>query len=121
MVKLFKNICIMLLAITVSVSMLGLFDYIIVSRYYNDNYDSILIDKVNRLKSIKEPKIILVGDSNLAFGINSKKIEDELEMSVVNLGLHNVLGNAFHEQIAKENIGGGEYSCNMSHLVFRYR
>lgn len=118
MVKFVKNICIMLLAIMLSLGILGLFDYAIVSRYYNDNYDAALTDKVDRLKGIKEPKIILVGDSNLAFGINSQRIEEELEMPVVNLGLHNVLGNAFHEQIVKENIGGGEYCCNMSHLVF---
>lgn len=97
----------MILAVVMLIGMLGVFDYTVIGKYYNDNYDAALIDKVDRLKNIKEPKIILVGDSNVAFGINSKKIEEELGMPVVNLGLHGALGNAFHEQIAKLDIGGG--------------
>ena len=107
MVRLIKNICVMILAVVMLIGMLGVFDYIVISKYYNDNHDAALIDKVDRLKNIKEPKIILIGDSNLAFGIQSQRIEDELGMPVVNLGLHCVLGNAFHEQMAKLNIGGG--------------
>ena len=44
---------------------------------YIDNYNASLVDKVDRLKSIDEPKIILVGDSNLAYGISSQLIEEE--------------------------------------------
>lgn len=95
------------LSVMVLLSAMASFDYFIIGRQYNDNYDAALVDKVDRLKSITEPKIILVGDSNVAFGINSKKIEEELGMPVVNLGLHGALGNAFHEQIAKLNIGRG--------------
>ncbi|MDD3263242.1 MAG: hypothetical protein PHR61_05395, partial [Candidatus Absconditabacteria bacterium] len=61
-----------------------------------------------RLESIEAPKIILVGNSNLSFGIDSEMIEDELDMSVVNLGLHGGLGNAYNEQIAKLNICDGD-------------
>ena len=53
---------------------------------------------------IEEPKIILIGNSNLAFGIDSEKIENSVGMPVVNLGLHGSLGNEFHESMAKKYI-----------------
>ena len=72
-----------------------------VSCQYQDNYNASLLDKVERLNNIHEPKIVLLGNSNLAFGIDSQMIEDELNMPVVNMGLHGSLGNAFHEEMAK--------------------
>ena len=85
--------------------LLGVF---VIGCQYEDDYNSALIDKVARLKSINKPKIILVGNSNLAFGMNSGMLEDALNMPVVNLGLHGGLGNAFHENIAKLNINSGD-------------
>lgn len=73
-----------------------------------DNYDASLIDKVERLKSINVPKMILVGNSNLAFGMDSEMLENAINMPVVNLGLHGGLGNAFHENIAKLNVNSGD-------------
>ena len=68
---------------------------------YENGYCASLIDKVNRLKSINEPKIVLLGNSNLAFGIDSKMLEESMNMPVVNMGLHGGDGNAFHEEMAK--------------------
>jgi len=84
------------------------FCLLLISPQYTQTYISSLIDKVERLESINKPKIILVGNSNLAFGINSKTIEDTVGMPVVNLGLHGGLGNKFHEEIAKYNINKGD-------------
>ncbi len=75
---------------------------------YSTSYNSGLIDKVERLESIEGPKIVLIGNSNLAFGINSEFIEQELQMPVVNMGLHGSLGNAFHEEMAKINVHEGD-------------
>lgn len=77
----------------------------IVGSQYEYNYQASLIDKVYRLTSITQPKIILVGNSSLSFGICSEEIEEALGMPVINLGLHGGMGNAFHEQIVKLNIG----------------
>lgn len=84
------------------------FDYWVIGGQYQQGYEASLIDKVHRLKSINESKIILVGNSNLAFGIHSEQIEEHIGMPVVNLGLHGGLGNAFHEEIAKLNINAGD-------------
>lgn len=75
---------------------------------YTDDYNASIIDKVARLKSIDEPKIVLLGNSNLAFGIQSDIIEREIQMPVVNMGLHGGLGDPFHERMARFNIHEGD-------------
>ena len=75
---------------------------------YSQTYDASLVDKVNRLESIRTPKIVLIGNSNLAFGIDSKFLEDEMGMPVVNMGLHGGLGNTFHEEMARLNVTPGD-------------
>lgn len=84
------------------------FDFFVIGNQYSQNYQASIIDKVNRLTSIDEPKIILIGNSNLAFGIDSELIEKEVGMPVVNLGLHGSMGDGFHEKIAKLNINKGD-------------
>lgn len=66
------------------------------------------MDKVNRLKQTDGPKIVLIGNSNLAFGIDSAKIEKELGMPVVNMGVHGGVGNAFNERAALINVDPGD-------------
>lgn len=75
---------------------------------YTGSFCASLIDKVNRLESIEGPKIVLIGDSNLAYGIDSQLIEEQIGMPVVNMGLHGGLGNVFHEQMAKLNVCEGD-------------
>jgi len=76
-------------------------------QFYND-YTASIADKIARLESITEPKVILVGNSNVAFGIDSSILEKALEMPVVNLGLHGGLGEVFHYNMAKRNIRQGD-------------
>lgn len=75
---------------------------------YETAYNASIIDKLERLIGMEDPKIVLVGNSNVAFGIRSDIMERELEMPVVNLGLHGGLGNAFHEEMAKMKISEGD-------------
>lgn len=75
---------------------------------YTHSYMGSVSDKIERLESIKTPKIILVTHSSLAFGIKSPMIEKALGMPVINLGMHGGLGNRFHEDMAKYNIGKGD-------------
>ncbi len=52
--------------------------------------------KVERLDSLQNvQKLVLLGGSNLAFGINSSKLQTELNIPVVNMGLHAGLGLRF--------------------------
>lgn len=78
------------------------------SAQYATAYTASVVDKVARLETISEPKIILVGNSNVALGFDSAAIEDAFDMPVVNLGLHGALCNSFHEELAKLNIVEGD-------------
>lgn len=108
MSNLTKKFILLIMLTTACMCAIILFDRFVIGGQYKNNYQASLIDKVNRLKSINEPKIILVGNSNLSFGMDSEKVEEQIEMPVVNLGLHGALGNAYHEQIAKLNINEGD-------------
>lgn len=103
-----KKIVLFSTLIMICLPLLAVFDYFVIGSQYKYGYQASLIDKVDRLVSINEPKIILVGNSNLSFGIHSAEIQEELGMPVVNLGLIGGLGNAYHEQIAKLNINEGD-------------
>lgn len=71
-------------------------------------YTASLIDKVERLENMDGAKIVLLGNSNLAFGINSEMLEKELKMPVVNMGFDGAFGNAFHEEMARINVHRGD-------------
>lgn len=79
-----------------------------VAPQYTHNYNASTLDKITRLENTKSPKIILVGNSNAAFGFKSSMIEEAFNMCVVNLGLHGGLGNRFLEEMAKYNIDNGD-------------
>lgn len=91
--------------------MLGLitvFCFVIVMPQYLLNYQASLIDKNERLCSLDEAKIVLVGNSNWAFGVDSQKLEEAMGMPVVNMGMHGGIGNPFNEQAAVQNIHEGD-------------
>lgn len=79
-----------------------------VSPQYEDGYNASLLDKTAYLKSIDEPKIVLIGNSNVSFGFQSELIQEKYGMPVVNMGLHGGLDNAFHEEMAKINVQEGD-------------
>lgn len=51
--------------------------------------------KLDMLHTVKQPRVIFVGGSNLAFGLNSKGVSDSLRKNVINNGLHAGLGLKF--------------------------
>ncbi len=75
---------------------------------YENLYTASLLDKTERLKSVDGPKIVLLGNSNLTFGMDSEQLESEIGMPVVNMGLHGGAGNAFHEEMAKLHVTEGD-------------
>lgn len=113
----FKKAFLLLLLVAMLLCMVGFFDFTVVGNQYSYFYTSSLIDKVDRLCAITEPKIILVGNSNVSFGMDSALLEEAMGMPVVNLGLQGALGNAFHEEIAKLNIRQGDIVV-VSHIDY---
>lgn len=103
-----KSILVVLGKFVLFVALMLAFFWGVVSPQYLYNYNASLIDKMERLETTNEPKIVLVANSNLAFGIRSELIEEATGMKVVNMGLHGGLGDAFHEEMAKVNINEGD-------------
>jgi hypothetical protein len=62
------------------------------TRVGDDNYLAAVLEKDRLIRTTPSPKIILVGGSNLAFGIDSRMMEDSLNVRVVNMGLYAKLG-----------------------------
>lgn len=82
--------------------------FIFICPQYKEGYGGAVYDKVARLESLQSPKIILCGNSNVAFGFCSNIIEKEMDMPVVNIGYHAGAGNVFNERLALFNIGKGD-------------
>lgn len=51
--------------------------------------------KCQLLENTESPRIIFVGGSNLAFGLDSQRIKDSLHINVINCGLHAGIGLKF--------------------------
>ncbi|MBQ7066845.1 MAG: hypothetical protein IJN92_08470 [Lachnospiraceae bacterium] len=103
-----KKILIFFIKCIVLLVLLFLLCFVEIMPQYLQNNQASLIDKVERLQSIEGSKIVLVGNSNLPFGIVSQDIEEALGMPVVNMGLHGGVGNVFNEQAAKINVHEGD-------------
>ncbi|MDR1403043.1 MAG: hypothetical protein LBJ60_04995 [Tannerellaceae bacterium] len=63
-----------------------------------------LVDKHHQ----KRPSVILLGGSNVAFGFNSKLIEEALHLPVINTGLHAGLGLKFMLDHTSEYLTEGD-------------
>jgi hypothetical protein len=61
-------------------------------RSTDNSYIAAVLEKDRLIRDTPSPKIILVGGSNLAFGIDSHMLEDSLGIHVVNMGLYAKLG-----------------------------
>lgn len=57
-----------------------------------DSYLYAYNNKCKLLENTPSPRIIFVGGSNLAFGLDSERIKDSLNINVVNVGLHAGIG-----------------------------
>lgn len=62
------------------------------TRVGDDNYLAAILEKDRLIRTTPSPKIILVGGSNLAFGIDSRMMQDSLNLGIVNMGLYAKLG-----------------------------
>jgi hypothetical protein len=65
-------------------------------------------DKMALIASTPAPRIIFVGTSDLAFGIDSEKIGQAFDMPVVNMGLHGGLGYRFDLEAVRPYIQRGD-------------
>ena len=81
---------------------------VLTSMYDSSQYMAAISDKHHRLSTVESPRIILVGGSNLAFSVDSEKIEKHFERPVVNMGLHAGLGLKFMLNEIQPALNGGD-------------
>ncbi len=75
---------------------------------FSTNYLASIELKLDKLKKIDTEKIVIIGGSNVCIGINGETIENELEVPVVNMGLHGSLGPKFWLEYVKDEMNPGD-------------
>lgn len=75
---------------------------------YDETFLAELADKHARLTAVEGEKIVLIGGSNLAFGIDSARLEQYVGMPVVNYGLYATIGTKAMLDMSRSHIGEGD-------------
>lgn len=75
---------------------------------YTEAYVGALNEKVDRLMSIEEEKIVVIGGSSVAFALDSALMEKELGKPVVNFGLYAALGTKLMLDLSRDGIKDGD-------------
>ena len=75
---------------------------------YGETFVGILDEKFDRLNSIEGEKIVVVGGSSVAFGLDSALLEEYTGMPVVNFGLYASLGTKLMLDLSLSGIGEGD-------------
>lgn len=91
LLKFLKLILLLVLVMVLPVSGAGLI-YALQPNTYEDTYYAELPLKVARLEQIPGKRVVVIGGSSVAFGIDSKLMEQELGMPCVNFGLYAAFG-----------------------------
>ena len=78
------------------------------SPVYDQTFLGGLSLKYDRLNAIDEPKIIVVGGSSVAFGLDSQLLAEHVGMPVVNFGLYATLGTKIMMDLSKANVNEGD-------------
>ena len=103
-----KNLILFLITLLPVVAALTALLFAGIAPQFEQSYNAAIIDKMARLRSLDSPKLVLVGDSNLAYGTDSAILEERFGLPVVNLALHGGLGNQFHERMLQGELGEGD-------------
>jgi hypothetical protein len=75
---------------------------------YDKSFMGQLDEKFDRLYEIDEPKLVVVGGSSVAFGLDSALLEQYTGMPVVNFGLYAALGTRLMLDLSRDAIGEGD-------------
>lgn len=65
------------------------------------NYFQASLLKSDLLKNTPSPRLIVIGGSNVAFGVDSEALETAFGMPVINVGLHGGLGEISYREVSE--------------------
>lgn len=104
----FTVLLLMIVAIAL-IPLLGVYIYANnLPRSYNESYYAALPVKYDYLKSVEGEKIVVIGGSSVAFGIDSQLVEKELGRPCVNFGLYAAFGMKVMLDLSKPYIHKGD-------------
>lgn len=72
------------------------------------NYLAAIVDKHRALESAPSPKIVIVGGSNVAFSVDSKRLSAATGRTVVNMGIQAGIGLNFMLREVEPNLAQGD-------------
>ena len=75
---------------------------------YSNVFVAALGDKYDRLCSVEEPKLALIGGSSVAFGLDSRLLASHLGREVVNFGLYATLGSKIMLDLSEDGLNEGD-------------
>lgn len=75
---------------------------------YGDLYHGILDEKVELLRSTEGEKIVVIGGSSVAFGVDADLLGRYTGMPVVNFGVYAALGTKMMLDLSRNHIGKGD-------------
>lgn len=73
-----------------------------------NDYAKVSVLKHDRMASIEGPKVVLVGGSNLAFGVESDVIENATGCATANMGMNGYFGPRFMLQEVRPKLNAGD-------------
>lgn len=75
---------------------------------FDETFVGALDEKVDALESTSGEKIVVIGGSSVAFGVDSEMIESYTGMPVINFGLYASLGTKLMLDLSRKHIGKGD-------------
>lgn len=105
--KFIVYICLVLLV--AAIPLVGIYAYAVQQpATYKESYYAALPMKYDRIKQLKREKLVVIGGSSVAFGVDSKLVEQELKMPCVNFGLYAAFGLKPMLDLSVDAIGEGD-------------
>lgn len=104
--NLIKFLTLLLAALLPAIALLGI--GIFTPAQYGKTFLGALAPKFARLTTLDEPKIVVVGGSSAAFGLDSALLAETVGMPVVNFGLYATLGTKLMLDLSLAGIGEGD-------------
>ncbi|MBQ8185521.1 MAG: hypothetical protein IJ037_01460, partial [Clostridia bacterium] len=105
-----KTICIVLafiLVLLLPVGVLAVLDAAIPAQY-DQSFLAGLALKYDLIKNESSPKLVIIGGSSAAFGLDTELLEEHLPYEVVNFGLYATLGTKVMMDLASDYIEEGD-------------
>ena len=81
-----------------------------------NDYGRVSVLKHQRLNQMQSPRIVLIGGSNLAYGIDSALIESRTGCSIVNMGMNGFFGTRFMQSEVQSSLRPSDIAV----LAFEY-